>query len=97
MDRKGVNQRWHEYTTKLCDEASEPFEVEVMDNGLTIKGSEVEVAVKQMKQGKAIGEDGMAVEIVEALGAWTPTWWCKWQIRYMTQDRFQLQCSHRPS
>ena len=40
--------------------------MEVVDDGLPIQRSEVEAAIKQMKRGKAIGEDGVAVEMVEA-------------------------------
>ena len=36
MDREGVSQRWHEYTTELFNDATEPFELEVLDDGLLI-------------------------------------------------------------
>ena len=70
VDREEVKQRWQEYTEELFDDDREPFELEVTGDGLTIQKSEVEAAIKQMKQGKAMGEDGVAVEMVEALGAW---------------------------
>ena len=70
MDREDVKQRWHEYTTELFDYAREPFEVEVMDDGLPIQRSEAEAAIKQMKRGIAIGEKGVAVEMVEVLSVW---------------------------
>ena len=40
------------------------------DEGLPIQRSEVERAIKQIEVGKAIGEDGVAVEMIEALGEW---------------------------
>ena len=70
VGKEEVKKRWHEYISELFDDAREPFEVEVMDDGLPIQRSEVEAAVKQMKRGKAVGEDGVAVEMVEALGGW---------------------------
>ena len=44
--------------------------MDVTDGGVPFQRSEVEAAVKQMKKGKAIGEDGVAVEMVEALEEW---------------------------
>ena len=70
MDREDVKQRWHEYTTELFDDARKLFEVEGMDNGLPINRTQVEAAFTQMKRGKAIGEDGVAVDMVEALNAY---------------------------
>ena len=70
VDREEVKQRWHEYTSELFDDDREPFELEVTEDGLPIQRGEVEAAMKQMKRGKAIGEDGVAMEMVEALGAW---------------------------
>ena len=65
-----VKQRWQEYTEELFDDNRLPFELDVTDGGIPIRKYEVEAAVKQMKKGKAIGEDGVAVEMVEALGDW---------------------------
>ena len=65
-----VKQRWRECTEELFDDDRQPFELEVIDEGIPIQRSEVEAAMKQMKKGKAIGEDVMAVEMVEALGEW---------------------------
>ena len=70
VDREEVKQRWHEYTSELFDDDRVPFELEVTEEGLPIQRSEVEAAIRQMKRGKAIGEDGVVVEMVEALGAW---------------------------
>ena len=70
VGREEVKERWHEYISELFDDNREPFEVEVMDDGLPIQRNEVEAAVKQMKREKAIGEDGVAVEMVEALSGW---------------------------
>ena len=40
------------------------------DECLPLQRSEIEGAIKQMKDGKAIGEDGVAVEMFETLGSW---------------------------
>ena len=70
MDKEEVKMRWKEYTEELFDDDRQPFEVEVTDQLIPIQRSEVEAAIKQMKDGKAIGEDGVAVEMVEAVGQW---------------------------
>ena len=70
MDKEEVKQRWQEYTEELFYDDRQPFDLEVTDEGLPIQRSEVERAVKQMKNGKAIGEDGVAVEMIGALGEW---------------------------
>ena len=65
-----VKQRWKEYTEELFDDDRQPYEVEVTEEGIPIQRCEVEAAIKHMKKGKAIGEDGVAVEMVEALEEW---------------------------
>ena len=65
-----VKKRWQEYTEELYNDTRHPFDVEVTSVGLPIQRCEVEAAMKQMKKGKAIGEDGVAVEMVEALEEW---------------------------
>ena len=62
---------WEEYTKELFDDDNrQPFQLEVIDDGIPIQKCEVEAAIKQMKHGKAIGEDGVAVEMLGALGEW---------------------------
>ena len=70
MDKEEVKQRWQEYTEELFDDERLPFELEVSDECIPIQRSEIEGAIKQMRDGKAIGEDGVAVEMFEALGSW---------------------------
>ena len=88
-----VKKRWQEYTEELFDDNRLPFELDVSDWGVPIRRYEMEAAVKQMKKGKAIGEDGVAVEMVEALGSEALMWWCNWQIEYMMQGTFLPQCN----
>ena len=59
-----------ENTEKLFDATREVFVLEVTGEGVHIQESEVEAAMKPMKERKAIGEDRVAVEIVQALEEW---------------------------
>ena len=70
MDKDEVLKRWEEYTRELFDDNRQPFQLEVRGDGIPIQKCEVEAAIKQMKRGKAIGEDGVAVEMLEALEGW---------------------------
>ena len=65
-----VKKRWQEYTEELFNDDRQPFDLEVTEEGIPIQRSEVEAAMKQMKKGKAIGEDGVAIEMVKALEEW---------------------------
>ena len=70
MDIGEVKERWSEYVGELYhDERPDPSEIEIEDNeGPTIMRDEVRSAMASMKTGKAVGSDGIAVEILEALG-----------------------------
>ena len=93
MGMDEMKKRWQEYTEELFNDNRQPFDLEVTDEGIPIQRSEVEAAVKQMKKGKGIGEDGVAVEMVEALGGGAVMWWWSWLIEFTIQDRSQPQCS----
>ena len=61
-----------EYTKELYDNDRVQYEVqEEGDNeGAPILQCEVEEAMKAMRPGKAVGEDGIATEMLEVLGEW---------------------------
>ena len=64
--------RWMDYFEKLLNEENERF---IRDDGepndqlvREVTRQEVEMALKKMKDGKAIGPDGILVEVWKALG-----------------------------
>ena len=62
-----------EYTQELYNDDREGYNFEEEGDdyqGLPILQSEVEAALKVMRPGKAVGEDGIAVEMLEVLGEW---------------------------
>ena len=64
-----VLKRWEEYVRELYDdERGESPEIGREMSGPPILKSEVELAIKCMKKGKAVGEDEVMVEMVEAAG-----------------------------
>ena len=65
-----VKERWREYTEELFNDERQPFEIEINEDCLSIEKYEVEMAIRQMKHGRAIGEDGVAVEMLEAMEWW---------------------------
>ena len=68
-DRTDVLRRWRDYVGELYLDRGREEAILVDENsGPSILRSEVEVAVKRMKCRKAEGNDGIVVEMVEALG-----------------------------
>ena len=69
MEKNEVLDRWKEYIQDLFsdDERTEFLELDMEMTGPDISESEVEKAIRKMKTGKAIGEDGVAVEMIGAL------------------------------
>ena len=72
MGKEEVKQRWSEYTKELFHDERRNFEVSEEDcnDGLPIMKSEVEDALRAMKRGKAVGEDGIAIEMIEVMEEW---------------------------
>ena len=70
MEIEDVKLRWNEYIGELYkDERPEVSEIMVEDNyGPTILREEVRCAVESLRSGKAVGEDEIAVEMLNALG-----------------------------
>ena len=68
MEKQEVVDRWKEYIQELFwDERPEQLELEVEMTGPDITEDEVEKAMRRMKGGKAVGEDGVAIEMLRAL------------------------------
>ena len=64
-----MKDRWNEYVRELFrDQRPETLNLLTNDEGPTILKSEIECAMRSMKKGKAVGEDGIALEMILALG-----------------------------
>ena len=72
IEKNEVKQRWMEYTAELYDDDRVDFDIAEGDGyeGSPIMQSEVEEALRAMRPGKAVGEDGIAVEMLGVLGEW---------------------------
>ena len=70
MEIEDVKLRWSEYVGELYDdERPEAREISIENNeGPTILKEEVRCAMASMKSGKAVGGDGIAIEVLQALG-----------------------------
>ena len=69
MEMEEVKDRWNEYIRELFqDQRPETVTLSTNDDGPTILKSEVECAMRGMKKGKAVGEDGVALEMILTLG-----------------------------
>ena len=67
FDSNDVINRWVEHVTELYhDERGDPPDVS-NQNGCTIMKSEIENVIKEMKCGKASGNDDIATEMIKAL------------------------------
>ena len=69
MESEEVLARWTEYIAELfVDDRVEHLDLNDNGEGPSIIRAELEAAVKQMKKGKAMGDDEIAVEMLVALG-----------------------------
>ena len=69
METEEVVGRWSEYISELFMD-DRPADVDINYNveGPPIMKEEVQAALQKMKAGKAVGDDGIAVEMLKALG-----------------------------
>jgi hypothetical protein len=82
---KDINNRWHEYFDKLFnkDSGSSSIELDIYLDDLNrqfvhrIKEFEVKDALKRMKGGKAMGPDGLPIEVWRSLGDVAIVWLTK--------------------
>ena len=77
MDVEEVKARWSEYIAELfSDERADASEIRIDDDeGPMIMKDEVRAAIASMKRGKAVGEDGIDVEVIQALGDFAVDQW----------------------
>ena len=77
-EKEDMKERWKEYVEMLYDKDGKPVEeelgvekemdVEVDSLGPELLASEIEAAIKEMKNGKAVGIDEIPAEFLKALG-----------------------------
>ena len=69
MEMETVLLRWSEYISELFKDEDRPNEIDSSsdEQGLRIMESEIESAMKEMKRGKAAGEDGITIEMLWAI------------------------------
>ena len=69
-DEEGMKERWKEYTEELYKEDKrvkvEKIDVTEYENEPEVMEAEVEWAIKQLKDNKAPGQDGIPIEMVKA-------------------------------
>ena len=69
MEKEEVLSRWREYISELfADERLKRTNVIYNDEGPKIMTEEVKAAIGKMKNRKAVGDDGISVEMIKALG-----------------------------
>jgi hypothetical protein len=82
---EGIKNRWREYFDKLFNEDSEisSIELDISSDDLNrqfvcrIQESEVKYALKRLKGGKAMGPDGIPIEVWRSLGDVVIVWLTK--------------------
>ena len=74
MEMETVLQRWSEYIGDLFEDNDRPEEIDSSSDvqGVSILESEIENAMKEMKRGKAVGEDGVTIEMLWAINPSLP-------------------------
>ena len=68
MEMDDILKRWTEDIKELYEDEQEVMDLELDEQGPEIMKEEIRAAMNRMKKGKAIGKDGIAVEIPESLG-----------------------------
>ncbi|XP_014677047.1 PREDICTED: uncharacterized protein LOC106816918 [Priapulus caudatus] len=69
MESGAVIELWSEYIREIfSDDRAEMVDLVYNEEGPTILKEEIVAAMKRMKAGKAVGVDGIAIEMLEALG-----------------------------
>ena len=66
MEMETLLQRWREYIGNLFEDNDRPEEIDSSSDvqGVSILESEIENAMKEIKRGKAAGEDGVTIEML---------------------------------
>ena len=67
MDKEKILDRWSEYISELYDDHRPEISFDEVLWGEPIMESEVKMAISKMKDGKALGPDGIAIEMIRAL------------------------------
>ena len=69
MEEEEVKARWDEYIGELfLDDRPDILNLNLEEEGPIILQQEVRSAIESMKKGKAVGEDGIALEMIIAMG-----------------------------
>ena len=68
MESDEVKASWEEYIKELNDDTREQIVCETDNEGPEILKEEIRKAMENMKNGRGIGTDGIAKEMIEALG-----------------------------
>ena len=70
MNNEDILKRWAEYIEQLYDDNDRKRlnRTHMTEECLPILKHEVEAACREMKKGKATGQDGISIELIEALG-----------------------------
>jgi len=87
-DPDAVNKRWKEYIEELYNKSGKPDDIKIEREakvagdwkGPDVLDSEIEQAIKDLKSGKAEGEDGIPAEMLKALDSEASRllhWLCK--------------------
>ena len=68
MESDEIKARWEEYIKELHDDIREEIVCQTNNEGPEILKEDIRKAMKSMRNGKAVGTDGIAKEIIESLG-----------------------------
>ena len=91
MDSAEVKARWEEYIKELYDDTREQIVCETNNEGPEILKEEIRKAMNNMKNGKVIGTDGIAKEMIEALGEKGVDILQKLQTKFTKTVRLQIK------
>ena len=71
-EKESIQRRWKEYIGELFEDETRPstphLDIEGKEDEPPFLMQEMEAALKEMNTGKATGEDGIAIEMIQSLG-----------------------------